>query len=313
MQANSEANSQTNSYRIAVTSRSFSQNSILRHCLMQKYPSVSFNDSGQTLQGQHLISFLQNHDMAIIGLERLTADILAQLPKLKVISRFGVGIDNIDLAAVKAQNIRISHTPGANKRAVAELVIAFAILMLRKLWLANFEVRGGVWQQHKGQQLSEKTVGIIGFGAVGQELAALLKPFSCTIVAYDVQLSPRPSLERLLQTADVISVHLPFNASTKNLLDAKRLACMKQTAILINTSRGGIVDENAVKCMLKKNLLAGAAFDVFAQEPPQDQELLTLPNFFATPHLAGSTEEAILNMGFAAIAGLETQKGEIEL
>lgn len=293
-----------NHCRVAVTSRSFSKNSILREALSNCYEHVTFNDSGKTLESDSLIRFLHNHEMAIIGLERITKAVLEQLPQLKVISRFGVGLDTLDLEAIKHHGIRLTYTAGANKRAVAELVIAFAINMLRTLPMANQALLNGQWQQHKGRQLSAKTVGIIGFGAIGQDLAALLKPFGCKILAYDIVVKQPLTLETLLQEADIVTVHLPLNDSTRNLLSAETLSCMKSNAILINTSRGGIIDENAVKCMLKQNLLAGAAFDVFTTEPPQDQELLSLPNFFATPHLGGSTEEAILAMGFAAIDGL---------
>lgn len=290
--------------RVAVTSRSFSKNRILRETLTNAYQQVSFNDSGKTLDGESLIQFLKNHDMAIVGLERITKSVLCQLPELKVISRFGVGLDTLDLTAIKEHNIRLTYTAGANKRAVSELVIAFAINMLRTLPLANQALRHGQWLPYKGRQLSAKTVGIIGFGAIGQDLAALLKPFGCKILAYDISGEQHTTLESLLSEADIVTVHLPLNDSTRNLLDAENLSFMKANAILINTSRGGIIDEDAVKKMLKENLLAGAAFDVFTTEPPQDQELLSLPNFFATPHLGGTTEEAILAMGFAAIDGL---------
>lgn len=295
-----------NPFSVAVTSRSFSRHPFLRERLLKAYQQVTFNDSNQTLQGAELISFLQHHDMAIVGLERLTAAVLAQLPKLKVISRFGVGLDTLDLAAISRQGIRLTYTAGANKRAVAELVIAFAINLLRHLPEVNSAVKNGFWQMQKGRELSGKTIGIIGFGAIGQDLAHLLTPFNCNILIYDIKHPKSMALTELLPAADIVSVHLPLTAQTYQLLNAERLAWMKKTAILINTSRGGIIDERALKKMLQQQLLAGAAFDVFANEPPEDQELLALANFFATPHIGGSTEEAILAMGLAAIEGLKS-------
>lgn len=291
--------------KVAVTSRSFSQNTVLRDALLARFSHVSFNDSGKTLSGNELIAFMKDHAMAIVGLERFSKDVITALPSLKVISRFGVGTDTLDVAELKRREIRIAVTAGANKRAVAELVLAFAIMMLRYLPLANQTTRAGAWKPYRGRELTGKTVGILGYGAIGRELAHMLQVFNCKILTYDIN-NDLLTLDALLRNADVVSVHLPLNAGTQLLLNAERLALLKANAVLINTSRGGIIDEHAVKCMLKSERLAGAAFDVFTSEPPSDQELIALPNFFATPHIAGTTEEAVLAMGFAAIAGLDT-------
>lgn len=292
--------------RVAVTSRSFSNNPILRDKLLAIYPQTTFNETGTTLRDTALIAFLKDHDKAILGLERLTADVVAQLPSLKVISRFGVGVDTLDVAAIKQRGIRLATANGANKRAVAELVLAFAMTMLRKLPTAYLLMREGNWQQIKGaRQLTGKTVGIIGFGAIGQDLKYLLQPFACRVLTYDVIGDSHVTLDKLLQESDIVSVHLPLNETTQHFLDAKQLNLMKLDAILINTSRGGIVNEQALKERLKQHPQFSAALDVFATEPPEDSELLQLPNFFATPHLAGTTEEAILAIGLAAIAGLQ--------
>lgn len=299
---------------IAVTSRSFSKHPMLRNEICNRYEKVAFNDNGKTLDGDELIHFLKDHDKAIVGLEKLNADILKQLPALKVISRFGVGLDTVDLNAIKQLGIKIAVTSGANKRSVAELVIAFALTMLRQLPLLNHELKSGIWQQKKGRELSNSCVGIIGFGAIGKDLALLLKAFNCEILAYDLidhsefcykNKIQQVELNSLLQKSDIVSLHLPLNESTQLILNADRLSLMKTNAILINTARGGLIDEAALKVLLKSNQSFGAAFDVFTSEPPINNELLALPNFFGTPHIGGSTEEAILAMGFAAIDGLE--------
>jgi phosphoglycerate dehydrogenase-like enzyme len=299
---------------VAVASRSFSSHPVLRAALRARYQAVAFNDSGKTLSGEALIAFLQNHDMAILGLEKMDASVLHELKQLKTISRFGVGLDMLDLPTIKKLGIKLAATPGANKRAVAELVIGLAINMLRNIPLSHQELIQGSWKQRKGRQLSGKKVGIIGMGAIGQDLALLLKAFACEIYVFDVTdhqefyqahgLNPL-SVDELLQTADIVTVHVPLTADTRHMIDARRLRLMKHDAILINAARGGLVDEQALKAHLTTNPQAAAAFDVFETEPDADLTLLALPNFLGTPHIGGSTEEAILAMGFAAIEGLE--------
>lgn len=300
--------------KIAVASRSFSKHPLLRSELLEKYEHVRFNDKGEKLSGSGLIEFLSCCDKAIIGLEVLNEDVFKQLPRLKTISKFGVGLDRINLIAMKEHGVKLAYTPGTNKRAVSELVIGLAISSLRQMAQLNQEVRQGIWRQNQGYQLSGKKVGIIGFGSIGKDLATLLNAFSCEVMAYDSvdfsneakALNVRPmKLEALLSLADIISLHLPLNATTRYILNAERLALMTPSAILINTARGELVDEQALKELLRTGKISAAAFDVFASEPPEDQELLSLPNFFATPHIGGSTEEAILAMGRAAIDGLD--------
>ena len=223
-------------------------------------------------------------------------------------------MDMLDLEAMARHGVRLGWTGGVNKRAVCELVIAFAIALLRHMPRLGNEILDGTWRQIMGRQLSGRTVGIIGCGHVGKDLAILLRAFGCRVLAHDILdfadfyaangIQPM-GLEALLETADVVTLHVPLDESTKNMLSARRLSRMKPDAILINAARGGLVDETALKSMLKEGRLAGAAFDVFADEPPQDRELLCLPNFIATPHIGGSAEEAILNMGRAAIKGLD--------
>lgn len=300
--------------RVAVTSRSFSRNPVLRQELQQRYTQVTFNDVGAHLEGDALVEFLRGHDKAITALERIDADILSRLPELKVIGKYGVGLDMIDLEAMRSYGKRLGWVGGVNRRSVSELVIAFSIVLLRHVPAANLEVRNGVWRQHVGSYLSGKTVGIVGCGHIGKDLVRLLRPFGCSILVNDIRRYEEfyqeygilaVTLEELLRRADVVTFHVPLDNSTRDMLTAERIALMKPTAILINTSRGGIVDEAALRVALQEKRLAAAAFDVFAQEPPQDQVLLRLPNFLATPHIGGSAVEAILAMGMAAINGLE--------
>jgi D-3-phosphoglycerate dehydrogenase len=308
--------------RVAVTSRSFSRHPVLRAELLARYPNVTFNDSGKSLDGSELIAFLKGHEKAITALERLDERVFAAVPELKVIGKFGVGLDMVDLEAMARHGVKLGWTGGINKRSVSELVIAFAVVLLRHLPEAMREVANGTWRQHIGRQLSDRTVGIIGCGHIGKDLAILLCAFGCRVLAHDIRDFPKfyatyrvtpVGLEELLRAADVVTLHLPLDDTTKGILSAERLALMRQDAILINTARGGLVDERALKTMLKEGRLAGAAFDVFVTEPPEDAELLRLPNFLATPHIGGSAEEAVLAMGRAAIEGLDSTGDPLEI
>ncbi|MBT4933400.1 MAG: phosphoglycerate dehydrogenase [Rhodospirillaceae bacterium] len=299
---------------VAVTSRSFSKHPDLRAELLDQYQNVTFNDQGLSLEGDGLVNFLQGHKKAIIALESIDATVLEKLPSLKVISKYGVGLDMIDIEAMQKHEVSLGWSGGVNRRSVSELVISFAISLLRHVPAANSEVRLGTWRPHMGRYLSERTVGIVGCGHIGKDLVPILNAFGCTVLAHDIldfsdfystNRVEAVDLEGLLRRSEVVTIHLPLDETTRNILTAERLALMPATAILINAARGGLVDEKALKTMLMDGRLAGAAFDVFAVEPPLDSELLSLPNFLATPHIGGSAEEAILAMGRAAIGGLE--------
>lgn len=300
--------------KVAVCSRSFSQNPVLRNELLERYQQVTFNETGLQLKGDSLVAFLSGHDKAITALETLDDYVLSRLPQLKVIGKYGVGLDMIDMAAMRRHGKSLGWTGGVNRRSVSELVISFAIAMLRHVPVASREVLAGTWRQHVGGYLSGRTVGIIGCGHVGKDLAQLLRVFSCKLLAYDIRDFPNfyaangieaVGLETLLSRADIVTLHVPLDDSTKGMLDERRLLLLKSDAILINIARGGLVDEQALKRMLQSKRLAAAAFDVFACEPPADHELLALPNFLATPHIGGSAKEAVLAMGRAAIRGLD--------
>ena len=305
------------SQRVAVCSRSFSKNPILRAELLARYGQVKFNDAGLQLSGDSLVEFLKDHEKAITALEVLDENILSRLPQLKVIGKYGVGLDMIDLAAMRTYGKRLGWTGGVNRRSVSELVISFAIAMLRHVPAANREVLSGVWRQHVGGNLTGRTVGIVGCGNIGKDLVPLLKVFGCKVLVNDIVEFPEfyslhgvesVDLETLLNRSDVVTLHVPLNDGTRGLLDAKRLGLMKPSAVLINAARGGLVDELELKQRLIDRRLAAAAFDVFDEEPPHDRELLSLPNFLATPHIGGSAEEAMLAMGRAAIDGLDVNE-----
>ncbi len=303
-----------NTARIAVASRSFSRHPVLRRELLERYENVTFNDQGASLSGESLIAFLRGHEKAVTALERLDKGLFAALPELRVVSKYGVGLDMIDLSAMEANGVVLGWTGGVNRRSVAELTIAAAVALLHKTPQASRAVLAGGWRQIRGRELSSSTVGIVGCGHIGKEVAKLLRAFGCTVLAHDIRDFPEfyaantvtpMSLEEMLPLVDVVTLHLPLDDSTLNILDARRLKLMKQDSCFINYARGGLADEKALKRLLLDGSLSGAALDVFRDEPPTDLELVHLPNVLVTPHIGGSTEEAVLAMGRAAIAGLD--------
>ena len=301
--------------RVAVCSRSFSKHPVLRAELLKRYENVTFNDSGLQLSGDSLINFLSGHDLAITALEKIDEYVISRLPQLRVISKYGVGLDMIDMTAISKYGKQLGWTGGVNCRSVAELTLAFAIIMLRKILKANQELVDGIWRQHVGGQLSGRTIGVIGCGSVGKDLVRLLQPFGCKLLVNDIVCYDdfyrshnvlSVSFDELLRNSDLITIHVPLDETTRGMIGANQFGLMRTNSILINTSRGGIVDEPALKNALLSGSIAGAAFDVFNTEPPEDFELISLSNFLATPHIGGSAEEAIVAMGMAAIKGLES-------
>ncbi len=299
---------------VAVASRSFSRNAILRQELLDRYPGSRFNDAGPVvLSGDVLVEFLRGHDKAITGLDVLDDAVFRASPELRLVSKYGVGLDMIDLDAARRHGVSVRWTPGVNRQSVAELTICFMIALCRSVVPLAHTISEGGWRHPGGRQLSSATVGIIGCGHVGQQVARLCRAFGARVIAHDIRayddfyrehdVAP-VTRDALLQHADIVTIHVPLDAATRGLIDARALGLMKPTAFLVNTARGGIVDEQALKESLIAQRLAGAACDVFAVEPPIDRELLLLPNFVGTPHIGGGTTEAVLAMGRAAIEGL---------
>ena len=302
---------------VAVTSRSFSTNQFLVKKLKESYPNVSLNLTGKTLKENELVKFLANADKAIVGIEIIDKDILDQLPKLKLISKYGVGLNNLDLDECKKRNIQIKFQPGSNKQSVAEFTLLLMLNSLRQVHNNKTEIIEGNWTQAKGQELKGKKIGIIGFGNIGSCLVSLLKPFgnkilffderkfsSAEIDKFDDKNLKQASISEVLSTSDIVSIHIPLSSGTKNMINKNAFKQMRESIILINTSRGGIVDEVELYKFLKNNNLAFASFDVFEHEPAFKSPLLKLDNFFASSHRASLTDQGIESMGIAAINGL---------
>ena len=304
-----------NQSTVAVASRSFSRHPILRSELLAKYPNVKFNDEGKKLEENSLISFLSGCQKAILGLEVINDSILSNIPELEVISKYGVGMDKIDIQSLKNHDVSLGLSLGVNRRSVAELAIGFMLNHLRNISNNNQAIKNSIWKNTKGTQLSEKTIGIIGCGNVGKEVIQLLSAFGCNFLVHDLikyesfykkYNVKAVTLDELLESSNIVSVHVPLNSSTKHLLNGTNMALMRKDALLINTARGGIVEETPLFNMLEKNEISGAALDVFSIEPPIFNEFKHLENLTITPHIGGSTEESILLMGRAAIDGLDS-------
>jgi phosphoglycerate dehydrogenase-like enzyme len=300
--------------KIAVAALSFNRNATLRAELSAKYPDVTFSESMSVLDGAELVALLRGHDRAIVGLERVDDGILAQLPELKIISKYGVGLDGLDVEAIGRRGLRLGWTPGVNRRSVSELTLAFAIALVHRVPETSLHLRDGNWRKLVGRQLTGRTVGIIGCGFVGQDLVKLLAPFECRILAHDIRDYPefyeanrvRPvGLYQLLAESDIVTLHVPLDRSTKGMIGEAQLSRMRKGTFLINAARGGLIDEDALASALESGHLAGAACDVFQMEPDANARLLAVPTFVGTPHIGASTEEAQLAMGRAAIEGLE--------
>ena len=311
-----------NVHAVAVASRSFSRSPQLREELLKRYPDARFNYTDRVLIGDELVDFLRGYPKAITGLETLNDRLFSAVPELRLVSKYGVGLDMIDLDAARRHGVSVRWTPGVNRHAVAELTIAFMIALGRRLVPLACEVRDRRWRQPGGRQISSAVVGIVGCGHVGQEVARLCRAFGASVIAHDIRtydefyranaVTP-VDLPTLLAKADFVSLHVPLDASTRGMIGEREIAAMKPTAYLINTARGGIVDEAALKAALVAERLAGAAFDVFSSEPPADNDLLQLPSFLGTPHIGASTREAVMAMGRAAIAGLDGAEDSIDL
>lgn len=255
-----------------------------------------------------MLALLRNARALIVrNRTRVDAEVLSAAPALCVVGRLGVGLDNIDTAACAARGIEVIPATGANADSVAEYVLLAAGVLLRQAFAASEEVGEGQWPRAKyaeGRELTGKLLGLVGFGSVGQRTATKARAFGMRVAAHDPLLSSddpvwralgtlRLGLDDLIAESDIVSLHLPLVNETRNLLDRDRLGRMKRGAILINTARGGIVDETALAELLRFGRIGGAAIDVFAQEPlPARAALAGVPNALLTPHVAGVTVEA---------------------
>ena len=265
-------------------------------------------DRGLVDRREELMAKLVDADALIVrNRTEVSVELLAAAPRLRVVGRLGVGLDNIDVPACAARDVLVIPATGANALAVAEYVIGVAMVLLRGTYFATVEVAAGKWPRgalSSGREIAGKMLGIVGFGGIGRLTGRLGRALGMRVIGFDAELAsdhavwrdegvePR-TLDALLAQSDVLTLHVPLLPATRNLIDARRIAAMKPGAILVNTARGGVVDEAAVAAALASGRLGGAALDVFEKEPlPAGSPLAGCPNLILTPHVAGVTAES---------------------
>jgi len=299
--------------KVKVSNIAFSKNPYLVGKLLAEFPDAIINEKGTRMSNEELVGYFSDAEAAIVGLEVINAELLDKLPQLKMIAKFGVGLDNIDLEDCRQRNISVGWTGGVNRRSVAEMTLGFMLALSRNLFSTSAQLKEGNWNKNGGFQLTGKTIGIVGFGNIARELVFLLKPFQCKILVNDIiDLSAvvsrfevtSVSKAVLFQESDIITVHTPLTFGTRNLFNNQVFEKMKSSALLINTARGGIVNEVDLKLALQEKKIAGAALDVYEEEPPVDSELLQLENLICTPHTGGNSCEAVVAMGMSALEHL---------
>ena len=305
--------------KVRVCNISFSKNSILVDRIKNHFSDVIINQKGIRFEGQNLIDFCKDADAIIVGVEKINSSILKRLPNLKYIAKYGVGIDNIDIDSCKEMGVLIGWTGGVNKRSVAELTLGYMLILMRNIFSTYSNLKKLKWIKDGGNSLYNKKIGIIGVGNIGQDLIKLLSVFDCEILANDISENPLLSKklnfkyvtkEFLYRNSDIITLHVPLTEKTKKMINMEIFNKMKSSSILINTSRGEVVCEKDLINAMKNNKIHSAALDVFQNEPLKNKELVCLPNVICTPHIAGNSKEAVIQMGNSAIDHLINFKNE---
>ena len=270
---------------------------------------------------QQVMDMMDQETVAIItGLEPITAEVQKKSPALKVIAKHGIGVDNIDLGAAKKLGIRVINAPTTSGDSVADLAFGLMLALARKIPAADAYVKGGAWPKLFGTGVWGKTCGIFGFGSIGKKLALRARGFNMKVLAYDPYFDDafaaehgvvRAEPDAILKEADFISMHLPLLPSTRNFISEPELKKMKRTACIVNTARGGVIDEQALLKALKEGIIAGAALDVFSAEPPKHLDIGSVPNLITTPHVGGYTDDALrATSSFVCDALLKVLQGE---
>lgn len=269
-----------------------------------------FNDKKRPLTEEELIPLISDVDGYIAGVDNVTRKVIESAKNLKVISRYGAGYDQVDLQAAKDNHIIVTNTPGANSEAVGELTIGLILSLARKIPQLNATTRNGGWERSSGLELKGKCIGIIGLGAIGRVVARCAMGFQMKAIAYDPYINldycskngiESVSFEELLRKSDVITMHLPLTDTTRHMIDEAAIHKMKKGVILVNASRGGIIDEKAARNGLENGIIGGIGLDAFETEPPKDSPLFEFPNVIATPHAGAHTREAANNMALMSV------------
>jgi D-3-phosphoglycerate dehydrogenase len=297
-------------HRVLVATRSFGSTSQKPwNVLEDARVEVIKADMKGEMSEDRLIELLAGIDGAVVGVVPLTARVLEASPRLKVVSMHGVGVDHIDLQAAARCGVVIANCPGTNSQAVADLAIGLMIAVARQIPYTDQALRNGEWGRYSGNELWNKTLGLIGYGHIGNGVARRAIGFEMEVLVYDPYIQPEQvglsgvrltNLEEVIASADFLSLHAALTDETRNMISEAKLRAMKPAAYLINTARGGLVDEAALFKALSEKWIAGAALDVFVEEPPLGSPLMGLNNLVLTPHIGAHTQEAIERMGIIA-------------
>jgi D-3-phosphoglycerate dehydrogenase len=300
--------------KVLVTPRSFGKtNPALFERLREAGLRIVRNDTGGILSAAQMREKIADCAGVILGVDPLNAEVLSAAPFLRAVARYGVGLDNVDLAVCETRGIAVSRTAGANSDAVADYAFALMLAVARRTTLIDRQCRKKDWRKITGIDMYGKILGIIGFGAVGKRVAKRARGFSMRVLAHDPVFDAQAAAELGAESADVdaicreadfITLHTALNDATRNLINARRLAAMKTTAVLVNTARGGLVDEAALLAALREGRIYGAGLDVFEEEPPLDQGWYSLDNVALGSHCAASTNGATETMGTMAVDNL---------
>ena len=270
--------------------------------------------SASESKDKDLVSEIIDAEVVVIrSSTQLTKEIIEKGDELKIIARCGVGVDNIDIEYAKSKNIKVTNSPSANLTSVVELAVALIINAARKINLSDSHLKEGKWDRKKfiGMELSGKQLGIVGYGKAGRLLSEVMKSFGMSIAFYDPYVKEwdgpekRVELDELLSTSDVISIHVIKTEETENLISKEKLDLLKESAILINTSRGGVLDEDYLIELLRLNKIFGAGLDVYSEEPPKNIDNFQDINLITTPHIGASTNEAQLKAGLDTVGNIQ--------
>lgn len=293
--------------KIVITPRGFAKCGLENAKILENAGfEVVYNDTGLAYTKEEFYEITKDADGVIVGVETVDRSYIDAHPKLKAVVKFGVGVDNIDLEYCKEKGIFVGRTVGSNARSVAETAISYVIADSKNLYQSLYETKSGAWTKMTGYEIFGKSIGIIGFGAIGKHVANMARGLGMKVFAYDAYEIDKETVDTyglevmqlndLIEKSDFISLHIPLTEQTKNMISKKELNSMKSNAVLINTARGGVVNESDLYDALKNGVIRAAYFDVFSSEPPKkDEPLLELPNFYLTPHVASRSNEAEKN------------------
>ncbi len=298
-------------FRVLVTARSFANTPGAHQDMLREGGcELDLRAPSHPYKAEQLRELIGGYDGVILGLDACDASVIERADQLKVISRYGVGVDAVDLQAAAGKGIAVTNTPGANMLGVSELTLGLLFALARQIPQVAAAAKGGAWTRPTGWELSGKQLGVVGFGAIGRDVGKKAVALGMKVLAYDpfwngeMDGVENASLERVIAESDVITLHCSLTPETANLINMERIATMKDGAYIINTARGELVDEDALYNGLKSGKLAGAAIDAFRVEPPTGSPLLTLDNFIAIPHLGATTRESVQRMAMMASENL---------